>query len=191
VLELELIRDSLTEGINMFSNKRADGSVGVASENSYEQPASSAVRTSFSYDKSRSSNHSIVDECLTMKGDLESEGDILVKGKVLGNIKCKMLIVDADALVEGGVEAEEVIIRGNSKGTIRANRVRLEKTATVDSDICHQTFAAEEGARIKGALRFKDDPFNAESEEPKIKAQTRTAKPASGASVTVIQQPSS
>ncbi len=175
----------------MFSNKRADGSVGVASENSYEQPASSAVRTSFSYDKSRSSNHSIVDECLTMKGDLESEGDILVKGKVLGNIKCKMLIVDVDALVEGGVEAEEVTIRGNSKGTIRANRVRLEKTATVDSDICHQTFAAEEGARIKGALRFKDDPFNAESVEPKIKAQTRAAKPANGASVTVIQQPSS
>jgi len=51
-----------------------------------------------------------------MKGDLESEGDILVKGKVLGNIKCKLLIVDVDALVEGGVEAEEVIIRGNSKG---------------------------------------------------------------------------
>ena len=173
----------------MFSNKRADGTLGVASENSYEQPASSAVRTSFSYDKNRSSNHSIVDECLTMKGDLESEGDILVKGKVLGNIKCKMLIVDADALVEGGVEAEEVIIRGNSKGTIKANRVRLEKTATVDSDICHQTFSAEEGARIKGALRFTDDPLNAESEEPKIKAQTRVAKPGNGASVTVIQQP--
>ncbi len=175
----------------MFSNKRADGSVGVASENSYEQPASSAVRTSFFYDKNRSSNHSIVDECLTMKGDLESEGDILVKGKVLGNIKCKMLIVDADAWVEGGVEAEEVIIRGNSKGTIRANRVRLEKTAIVDSDICHQTFAAEEGARIKGALRFKDDPLNAESEEPKIKAQARAAKPGNGTSVTAIQQSSS
>ena len=174
----------------MFSNKKADGSVGVASENSYQQPASSGARASFSYDKNRSSNHSIVDECLTMKGDLESEGDILVKGKVLGNIKCKMLIVDVGALVEGGVEAEEVIIRGNSKGTIKANRVRLEKTATVDSDICHQTFAAEEGARIKGALRFKDDPFNAESEEIKIKPQLRAAKQGNIASVTPIQPPS-
>ena len=142
----------------MFSNKRADGSVGVASENSYEQPASSAVRTSFSYDKNRSSNHSIVDECLTMKGDLESDGDILVKGKVLGNIKCKMLIVDVDALVEGGVEAEEVIIRGNSKGTIKANRVRLEKTATADSDICHQTFSAEEALASKVLCGSKTIP---------------------------------
>jgi cytoskeletal protein CcmA (bactofilin family) len=126
-----------------------------------------------------------------MRGDLESEGDILVKGKVLGNIKCKTLIVDTDALVEGGIEAEEVIIRGHSKGTIKANRVRLEKTAAVDSDICHQTFAAEEGARIKGALRFKDDPFNAEPEDTKTKPATRAQKPTNGASVTAALQPSS
>ena len=187
VLELELIRDSRTEGINMFSNKRPDGMAGGASENLSEQSASSAARVNFPYDKARSSNHSIVDECLTMRGDLESEGDILVKGKVLGNIKCKLLIIDVDALVEGGVEAEEVIIRGNSKGTIKSNRVRLEKTATVDSDICHQTFSAEEGARIKGALRFKEDPFNAEPEEAKSKQQIRLAKSGNGAPVTPMQ----
>ncbi|HEX2843479.1 polymer-forming cytoskeletal protein [Hyphomicrobium sp.] len=100
----------------------------------------------------------MVDEFLTMKGDLESEGDIHVKGKVFGNIRCKLLIVEVDALVEGGVEAEEVIVRGNAKGTIRADRVRLEKTANVDSEIRHNSFSAEEGARIKGSLRSKDDP---------------------------------
>ena len=60
----------------------------------------------------------MVDECLTMKGDLESDGDIHVKGRVLGNIRCKLLIIEVDALVEGGVDAEEVIVRGNTKGTI-------------------------------------------------------------------------
>jgi cytoskeletal protein CcmA (bactofilin family) len=60
-------------------------------------------------------------------------------------------------LVEGGVEAEEVIVRGNTKGTIQADRVKLEKTANVDSEICHHTFSAEEGARIKGSLRSKDE----------------------------------
>jgi cytoskeletal protein CcmA (bactofilin family) len=100
----------------------------------------------------------MVDEFLTMKGDLESEGDIHVKGKVFGNIRCKLLIVEVDALVEGGVEAEEVIVRGNAKGTIQADRVRLEKTANVDSEIRHTSFSAEEGARIKGSLRSKDEP---------------------------------
>jgi len=104
------------------------------------------------------SPHSMVDACLTMKGDLESEGDILVKGKVIGNIRCKLLIIEVDALVEGGVEAEEVVVRGNTKGTLKADKVRLEKTANVDSEIYHRSFSAEEGARIKGTLQCKDEP---------------------------------
>ena len=94
-----------------------------------------------------------------MKGDLESEGDVLVKGKVFGNITCNLLIIDVDALVEGGITAQEVVVRGKTKGVINANKVRLEKTASVDSEICHNTFSAEEGARIKGALRFQEDPL--------------------------------
>jgi cytoskeletal protein CcmA (bactofilin family) len=112
----------------------------------------------------------MVDACLTMKGDLESEGDILVKGKVIGNIRCKLLIIEVDALVEGGVEAEEVVVRGNTKGTLRADKVRLERTANVDSEIYHRSFAAEEGARIKGTLQCKDDP----REECRSKESVRT-----------------
>jgi cytoskeletal protein CcmA (bactofilin family) len=108
--------------------------------------------------RSKPSN-SIIDEWLVMRGDLESEGDILVKGKIIGNVACKLLIVDVDAMIEGGIVAEEVVIRGKTKGTVQATKVRLEKTAVVDSEICHQTFSAEEGARIRGALRYKDDPL--------------------------------
>ncbi len=125
-----------------------------------------------------------------MKGDLESDGDILVKGKVLGNIRCKLLIIEVDALVEGGVEAEEVIVRGNAKGTVQADRVRLEKTANVDSEIHHRTFSAEEGARIKGSLRSKDDPALTKDAEAKNGPRTKTAvrskeEPLSGQSETV------
>jgi len=116
-------------------------------------------------------SNSIIDEWLTMKGDLESEGDILVKGKVYGNVKCKLLIIDGEAIIEGGIIAEEVVVRGKTKGVIHANKVRLEKTAIVDSEICHQTFSAEEGARIKGALRFKEDPLA----EPVKLSETKAA----------------
>ena len=105
-----------------------------------------------------------------MKGDLESDGDILVKGKVIGNIKCNLLIIDVDASVEGGVVAEEVVVRGMTKGTVHATRVKLEKTANVDSDICHQTFSAEEGARIKGTLRFNEEPLSEQSKDFEAKA---------------------
>ena len=101
-------------------------------------------------------NYSIINEWLTMRGDLESEGDILVKGKVYGNIRCKMLIADLGALIEGGVEAEELVVRGTLRGTIKVKRIRLEKSAVVDGEIHHDTFSAEEGARIIGTLKANE-----------------------------------
>lgn len=104
------------------------------------------------------SEHSVVNERLTMNGDLDTDADILVKGKVYGNIRCKLLIVDTSARVEGCVEADDVIVRGTTKGKIIAKRVRLEKTADVASDIHHASFCAEEGARIRGAMEYSENP---------------------------------
>ena len=142
----------------MLNTRKPDPSSATSDKTSaysttYAPPASNSA-----YGNNQTS-HSIVDVHLTMKGDLESDGDVLVKGKVIGNIKCKLLIIDIDAMVDGGVEAEEVVIRGKSKGTILANRVKLEKTDNVDSEIEHNVFSAEEGAKVKGALRYKEEPM--------------------------------
>ena len=120
---------------------------------SYAAPIGSTAPKS----SNRDANYSIINEWLTMRGDLESEGDILIKGKVHGNIRCKLLIIDVDAQIEGGITADEVVVRGRTKGTIEANKVRLEKSANVDSEISHVSFSAEEGARIKGALKFREE----------------------------------
>ena len=101
--------------------------------------------------------HSVVDASLTMRGDLESEGDILVKGKVIGNIRCKLLVVDTDAIIEGGVDADEAVIRGRVSGEVRATRIRLEKSANVDANLYQSSFSADEGARIRGSLNSLED----------------------------------
>lgn len=167
----------------MFSNKKPDPVpvVNVGSDRPFDSPSMSMPRSTYEAPRGGSTGgHSIVDECLTMRGDLESDGDVMVKGRVYGNIKCKVLIIDVNALVEGGVEAEEIIVRGASKGTVRATRVRLEKSAVVESDIFHQTFSAEEGARIKGALRYKDDPLAADATETAPARANRTGKTGNG-----------
>ena len=143
----------------MFNNTRKPDSAPAASANGdYSKPAAVATPRPTSY--GADANYSIINEWLTMKGDLESEQDILVKGRVHGNIQCKLLIIDTDAFVEGGIVADEVIVRGKTKGTIKAKRVKLEKTAHVDSEISHESFSAEEGARITGALKFSSEPMS-------------------------------
>ena len=148
----------------MFNPKKSDTTtpgaqtveaIRPASTPSYSAPA--AAQSFGTYDRSTPTNHSVVDERLTMRGDLESDGDVLVKGKVIGNIRCKLLIIDVDALVEGGIDCDELVVRGRTKGTIQAAKVRLEKSASVDSEICHQSFSAEEGAKIKGALKYMEE----------------------------------
>jgi len=125
-------------------------------------------------DKARQSK-SVIDEWLTMRGDLESEGDILIKGKVIGNVLCKMLILDEDAIVEGGIIADEVVIRGTTRGgAVQAKRVLLQSTARVASEIIHEKFSAEEGARIEGKLSLLD-ATTAKTAETKPAAK-KTAK---------------
>ena len=151
----------------MFNNKKtdADASPATPSDNANTETVDRRI-SEISIDMTKPStatgpnSNSIIDEWLTMRGDLESEGDILVKGRIYGNVTCKLLIIDEKASVEGGVVAEEAVVRGATTGTIRANRVRLEGTARVDSEIFHRSFSVEEGARIEGALHYQNDPLN-------------------------------
>ena len=140
----------------MFNAKKPDGTHDT-SVAAYSATASSNARPFAAHVNADDANCSIINEWLTMRGDLESEGDILVKGKIHGNIQCKLLIIDAEAIVEGAIVADEVVIRGTTRGIIKAHRVRLEKTANVDSEIYQDAFSAEEGARIKGSMRSYDD----------------------------------
>src|SRR5690349_9053642 len=103
---------------------------------------------------------SVIDAWLTMKGNLESEGDIQVDGKVQGHIRCTQLIVGKDASIDGDVLAAEVVIRGRVKGVIRANRVKLQETACVESEIFFQkSLGIEDGASFEGQIRRAADPL--------------------------------
>lgn len=102
-------------------------------------------------------SHSVVDEWLTMRGDLETEGNLHVKGRVFGNVRCVSVICEVGALIDGEIDAEDVTVRGETRGTIRAHTVRLESTALVASDIFHESFGCEQGARISGRLALLSD----------------------------------
>ena len=157
----------------MFNARKPDGTFGSSSLTEVGGSTQSAYAPSaqpVSIKAKAGASNSIIDEWLTMKGDLESEVDILVKGKVFGNIRCKLLIVDTEASIEGGIVADEVVVRGKTKGVIDAGKVRLEKTANVDSEIRHDTFSAEEGAKIRGALKIKGEAASEPAKSSEAKA---------------------
>jgi cytoskeletal protein CcmA (bactofilin family) len=115
---------------------------------------------------SRKSNlgptRSVIDAWLAINGNLTSEGEVQVDGQIVGDIRCTHLTVGKDAIINGNITAEEVVVRGKVAGTIRANRVILQDSARVESEIYHKLLSIEEGANFEGVSRMREDPMTAE-----------------------------
>jgi cytoskeletal protein CcmA (bactofilin family) len=105
---------------------------------------------------------SVIDAWLTINGDLQSEAEVQIEGRINGDIRCAHLTVGKDAVIAGNITADEVVVRGRVKGTIRANRVILQDSAHVESAIFHKSLSIEEGATFEGASYKRENPMNAE-----------------------------
>lgn len=102
---------------------------------------------------------SVIGEDLTVEGNIISKGEVQLEGEIKGDVHCTSLVIGDKALVEGGVVAEDVIVRGRVVGSVRGHRVTLQSSSHVDGDIFHQSLAIEQGAYFEGKSRRSDDPI--------------------------------
>ena len=102
---------------------------------------------------------SIIGEDLTIKGDINSKGELQVDGEIEGDIRCGSLLLGDKSKVTGGVVAEDVVVRGHVVGSIRGLRITLQAQSHVEGDIVHQSLAIEQGAYFEGKSRRSDDPL--------------------------------
>jgi cytoskeletal protein CcmA (bactofilin family) len=106
----------------------------------------------------RAATRSVIDRRLLVTGDLEGRGELQVEGKVEGNIRCALLVVGSEGIISGNVTADEVVVRGEINGTIRANSVVLQDRARVNSEIFHKLLRIEAGVCFEGLARRSSDP---------------------------------
>jgi cytoskeletal protein CcmA (bactofilin family) len=77
------------------------------------------------------------------------------------------------AQVEGNIVAEELTIGGRVKGTIHANRVKLNSSAVVEGDIHHRSLAIEENAQFEGMSKRQEKPIETPSLVPAQRSQAQ------------------
>jgi cytoskeletal protein CcmA (bactofilin family) len=102
---------------------------------------------------------SIIGGDVQLKGNLVTTGEVQFDGRMEGDLHCGSLTIGESAEVTGSVVAETVIIHGKLKGTIRARRVRLERSAKVLGDVWHEIISIEAGAHIEGQFVHVDNPL--------------------------------
>src|SRR5215470_17799387 len=68
------------------------------------------------------------------------------------------LQISDGAQIEGSVIAQNVIVCGRVKGTIRAVRVKLQNGGAVEGDIFHRSLSIDENSQFEGSSRRVENP---------------------------------
>ncbi len=94
----------------------------------------------------------IIGAGVSVEGDFNGKGDVIVEGQLKGSIKTKQNVtIGEQALIEAEIEAANAYIAGRVKGNIKTEeKIELTKSAVVDGDITTKIISIEDGAIFNG-----------------------------------------
>lgn len=96
----------------------------------------------------------IIGESVHVKGNFESNGNIVINGALEGEIKTKGAILVGDkSKINANIEAEEMIAKGEINGNIKINGyLAVGELAKIIGDIECVQISIEKGAEINGKV---------------------------------------
>ena len=95
---------------------------------------------------------SIISSGLKVIGNLESEDDIQINGRVEGDVRSRTLTILENAQVVGSVAADTVHIFGSVRGQVMGTLVKIAQSGQIEGDIAYQRISIEEGAVLEGRV---------------------------------------
>lgn len=102
--------------------------------------------------KQSDQTQTVIGGSVSVEGDFEGKGDVLVEGKLKGTLKTEQnLTVGDHAEIEANVTARNAHIAGIVKGDITiAEKITLTNTANIIGNITAKFISIEEGAQFNG-----------------------------------------
>ena len=89
---------------------------------------------------------------LIVAGDMLTEAELEVDGRVEGAVRCSVLRLGENGVVLGPIDCEEAVVDGLVRGDILADRVRLGPTARLTGDVSYYLLRVADGARVEGKI---------------------------------------
>ena len=107
-----------------------------------------------------SQGYSVINDRLTIRGELDTDGTVRVEGRVEGpSHRVGTLIVGAGGVVVGNVEAKDVVVAGQIQGNVHASgRLEIEPGASVVGDVRATVMTLREGATVHGRVSLGTTP---------------------------------
>ena len=98
----------------------------------------------------------IIGKGITIRGSLSGGGDLVIEGRVEGQISLKNhLTIESSGKVEADIRADELTINGEASGNIDASaRVAINNSARVRGDVKAPRVVIEDGAVFNGTIEM-------------------------------------
>ncbi|PIZ96844.1 MAG: hypothetical protein COX80_00390 [Candidatus Magasanikbacteria bacterium CG_4_10_14_0_2_um_filter_33_14] len=147
----------------------------------FKQSPEEMETTSHNHTQSHHASHeedqveTVVGPSVVVEGDFVSEGNILVKGTVSGNVKTgRLLTVEEGAKILANVKAGEAIISGEVQGNVKVDgKLELTSSARLLGDIICETLVIDAGALLQGKVSMKGLEGMSGKMEKKIVRRTK------------------
>ncbi|PIR78206.1 MAG: hypothetical protein COU28_02930 [Candidatus Magasanikbacteria bacterium CG10_big_fil_rev_8_21_14_0_10_36_16] len=116
----------------------------------------------------------VVGPSVVVEGDFVSEGNILIKGTVSGNVKTgRLLTVEEGAKILANVKAGEAVVSGEVQGNVKIDgKLELTASARLMGDITCDVLVIEAGALLQGKV-FMNGLEEMSKNEKKVVRRTK------------------
>lgn len=98
---------------------------------------------------------SILGRDIAITGDIKTDGDVQIDGRLDGNIVAGTVTIGEQGAVNGKISAQNVHIRGKVTGKIESTVVELSETANVQADLIQDQLTIANGAFFDGKCSRK------------------------------------
>ncbi len=96
---------------------------------------------------------SVISARTEMTGTIDTPEELLVQGKIEGDIRASKIVVCAGGVVKGGLTADVIVIHGAVEGRVEGRDVRLCGSAVVNGEITHRTLGIDTTAAFEGEVK--------------------------------------
>jgi len=101
-----------------------------------------------------SSNITIIDEGLTVEGDVNGTGEMIIKGTVRGSLSGERVTIAPGGAVYADVNAVQMTIAGTCRGKLRVSgEVTVLASGRCQGELSCADLTIEDGARLNARVR--------------------------------------
>jgi cytoskeletal protein CcmA (bactofilin family) len=100
---------------------------------------------------------SVIAPGMKVVGDVETTGILKIEGTVQGSIRgARQVMLGRTGVIQGDVQAEEVILGGRVIGTVTATeRVEIQNNSVIEGDVHTRSIVVFEGGVLNGNVRME------------------------------------